>query len=156
MHIQEVIAAVEACPELQVMIYRNANGALLDLFAPTMNGPEVDLMGTRRHVAWVILGFIIWRKWRRRGEGEVPECHLAPHIPVLPCIMDNPLHHGEEDVTLDIMARASISIRVLGIKTKMKTTMMMMMMMMKMTGTKTGKRTIITPQTAFMTQTSSV
>lgn len=132
------------------MIYWNANGALLAHFALTTNGLEADLMDIRRHVAWAILGCIIWNKWRRRGEGEVPECHLVLRSPVLSLIVDSPLHHREEDAIIYIMTRASISVRVLGMKTKKR-----MMRMMRKT-TRTGQKTAVTPQMALMTGRDSV
>ena len=61
-----------------------------------------------------------------------------------------PLHHREEDAIIYIMTRASISVRVLGMKTKKR-----MMRMMRKT-TRTGQKTAVTPQMALMTGRDSV
>lgn len=120
------------------MIYSNASVARLDLFPLTMNGPEAGRMDIQRHVARVILGCIMLKECRLFAGVDSSEGHLLPHVPVLPFIMDNPLHYREDDVTLDIMTRASTPTLVLGTK---------------MTGTRTriGETTDLIPQTAFMT-----
>ena len=132
------------------MIDQNANVAALDLFAPTIYGPMADLMDTQRRVAWVTLGCIIGKTWRRCGEGEVSEGHLVLRFPVLSLIVDIRFHHREEDVTIDILTRASTSTHMLGMKTKRK-------MMKTMKKARTGKKkAAITPQTALMTGKDSV
>lgn len=133
------------------MIYSNASMARVDLFPLTMNGPEADLTDTRRHVAWVILGCTMSKECRLCAGVDNSEGRLLLHVPVLPFIMDNPLHHREDDVTIDIMNGASTPTLALG--TKMKK----MRMGMRMTRTGSGKTTDIPPQTAFMTsRTASV